>query len=144
MLTELRKVIPSFLERVDRPERGGEWSRLPGRAPATPPPRWSSASGPSDAARPTHDGTAARAARGALVDFDPEGEDKVLAAICFAHRPISEAAACAGCARSAPRTARALLAAYVGERANRRHRPGRAFERTDYRFEIVTRLRRLP
>jgi hypothetical protein len=27
---------------------------------------------------------------------------------------------------------------YVGERKNRRHRPGRAFERTDYRFELVT------
>ncbi len=27
MLDELRKVIPSFLQRVDRPERGGEWSR---------------------------------------------------------------------------------------------------------------------
>ena len=26
MLTELRKVIPSFLRRVDLPERGGEWS----------------------------------------------------------------------------------------------------------------------
>jgi hypothetical protein len=27
MLAELRKVIPSFLQRVDRPERGGVWSR---------------------------------------------------------------------------------------------------------------------
>jgi thymidylate synthase ThyX len=26
----------------------------------------------------------------------------------------------------------------VGDRTNRRHRPGRAFERTDYRFELVT------
>jgi len=26
----------------------------------------------------------------------------------------------------------------VGERSNRRHRPGRAFERTDYRFDVVT------
>jgi hypothetical protein len=33
---------------------------------------------------------------------------------------------------------RSILMAYVGERANRRHRPGRAFERTDYRFDIVT------
>ena len=33
---------------------------------------------------------------------------------------------------------RALLRAYVGDRANRRHRPGRAFERTDYRFDVVT------
>jgi hypothetical protein len=31
-----------------------------------------------------------------------------------------------------------VLAAYAGERTNRRHRPGRAFERTTYRFEIVT------
>ena len=27
---------------------------------------------------------------------------------------------------------------YVGDRQNRRHRPGRAFESTDYRFELVT------
>ena len=31
-----------------------------------------------------------------------------------------------------------LMSTYVGERRNRRHRPGRAFERTDYRFELVT------
>jgi hypothetical protein len=30
------------------------------------------------------------------------------------------------------------VAAYVGERANRRHRPGRALERTGYRFEVVS------
>jgi hypothetical protein len=32
----------------------------------------------------------------------------------------------------------ALLRAYVGDRSNRRHRPGRAFERTGYRFDVVT------
>jgi hypothetical protein len=31
----------------------------------------------------------------------------------------------------------ALVHAYIGDRKNRRHRPGRAFERIDYRFEIV-------
>jgi hypothetical protein len=30
-----------------------------------------------------------------------------------------------------------LLKAYVGDRTNRRHRPGRALERTSYRFEVV-------
>jgi len=30
-----------------------------------------------------------------------------------------------------------VLHAYVGERANRRHKPGRAFERTSYRFDIL-------
>ena len=32
----------------------------------------------------------------------------------------------------------AVLHAYVGERGNRRHKPGRAFERTSYRFDILT------
>jgi thymidylate synthase ThyX len=31
-----------------------------------------------------------------------------------------------------------VLQAYVGERGNRRHRPGRAFERTGYRFDVLT------
>ena len=31
----------------------------------------------------------------------------------------------------------ALLRAYIGARANRRHKPGRAFERTSYRFDIL-------
>ena len=30
-----------------------------------------------------------------------------------------------------------LLRAYIGDRANRRHKPGRAFERTRYRFDIL-------
>jgi len=32
----------------------------------------------------------------------------------------------------------AVLHAYVGERENRRHRPGRAFERVDYRFDVLS------
>jgi thymidylate synthase ThyX len=31
-----------------------------------------------------------------------------------------------------------VLQAYAGDRANRRHKPGRAFERTMYRFDILT------
>jgi Thymidylate synthase complementing protein len=31
----------------------------------------------------------------------------------------------------------ALLRAYAGDRANRRHKPGRAFERTSYRFDVL-------
>ena len=31
-----------------------------------------------------------------------------------------------------------MLRAYIGDRTNRRHRPGRAFERTAYRFDVLT------
>src|SRR5205823_14112151 len=30
-----------------------------------------------------------------------------------------------------------ILRAYIGARANRRHKPGRAFERTSYRFDVL-------
>ena len=32
----------------------------------------------------------------------------------------------------------AVMSAYVGDRTNRRHKPGRALERTDYRFDVVS------
>ncbi len=73
-----------------------------------------------------------------LVDFDPEGEEKVLAAICAPLMDRPEAQVTAQVRRLGAEERRSLLAAYVGERANRRHRPGRALERTSYRFEVVT------
>jgi thymidylate synthase ThyX len=135
MLVELRKVIPSFLQRVDVAERGGEWStylattrddtaRVVERLWPDEPP------GAGDDAADEDEVT--------LLDFDPEGEDKVLAAVCFPHGTRSEADALRRVRQLGQDDRVALLTAYVGERHNRRHRPGRAFERTDYRFELVT------
>jgi len=73
-----------------------------------------------------------------LLAFDPEGEQRVLEAIVFANTSLSadDAAARVASLDDAGRTK--LMSAYVGQRKNRRHRPGRAFERTDYRFELIT------
>jgi thymidylate synthase ThyX len=131
MLTELRKVIPSFLRRIDVEDRGVAWS---------------------DYLASTREGTQEVVERlfpdgvdheedppeVRLVDFDPDGEDKVLAAACFAHVGGSEAAVLARVRALSIAERTALLEAYVGDRQNRRYRPGRAFERTDYRFELVT------
>ncbi len=73
-----------------------------------------------------------------LLDFDPDGEEKVLIAACFSHLECSERQAAERVRQLSHEERVALLAAYVGDRRNRRHRPGRAFERTDYRFELVT------
>jgi thymidylate synthase ThyX len=136
MLTELRKVIPSFLQRVDVPARGGEWSAYLESTrrdtDALVQRLW-----PGLTESDLHDESGA-IDEVTLLDFDPDGEEKVLVAVCFAALDCSE--------REAERRVRllghddrvALLRAYVGERRNRRHRPGRAFERTDYRFEMVT------
>jgi thymidylate synthase ThyX len=128
MLEELRKVIPSFLVRVDRADRGGAWSEYLAR---------------------TRDETGALVEQifrhempepveeVTLVDWDPEGEDKVLAAICYPHTHLSEAQVLDR-VRTLPADDRiALMHAYVGDRSNRRHKPGRAFERTSYRFDVL-------
>jgi len=73
-----------------------------------------------------------------LLDFDPEGEDKVVAAIVAPRTSRPEAAVLERVRRLDADEKRSILLAYTGERANRRHRPGRAFERTDYRFDVVT------
>jgi len=132
MLEELRKVIPSFLQRVDVPERGGVWTQYLSdtrdHTDEVVHRLW------PDAAEPTSDG----GARVDLVEWDPDGEDKVVAAMCypFTSRPDDEVLV--RVRRLGAEDKRAIMAAYVGERGNRRHRPGRAFERTSYRFDVVS------
>jgi thymidylate synthase ThyX len=139
MLTELRKVIPSFLQRVDVAERGGEWTAYLA-ATRDDTARVVDRLWPDDHAGATdaHGDPGDPPAEVTLLDFDPEGEDKVLAAVCFSQSSCSEAEALRRVRLLNGEDRVALLAAYVGERTNRRHRPGRAFERTDYRFELVT------
>ncbi len=136
MLTELRKVIPSFLQRVDVSERGGQWSaylaETRSQTERVLERLWPDAMPGQPAERLDHAPGEVR-----LVDFDPEGEDKLLAAICFAASTLSETEALRRVRALSADDRVALLRAYVGDRKNRRHRPGRAFERIDYRFEIV-------
>jgi thymidylate synthase ThyX len=129
MLTELRKVIPAFLRRVDAPDRGGAWSAyLAATREATA----------SAAARVLGEVPADPRPEVVLADFDPEGEVKVVAAALYSASGLPDDQLLARARRMSPEERRAVLAAYVGERRNRRHKPGRAFERTSYRFDVLT------
>lgn len=129
MLTELRKVIPSFLRRVDLADRGGAWTAyLADAREATE----------AVAARLFGEERPGTEADVRLVDFDPDGEDKVLAAIAYPATNLPEHQLLERVRRLGTEDRIALMTAYVGERANRRHRPGRAFERTDYRFDVLS------
>ena len=127
MLEELRKVIPAFLTRVDRSDRGGAWSAYLSE---------------------THDATQAVADRilheepeprpeVVLTDFDPEGEYKVVAAALYATSSLPDDQLFRRVEKLSPAERREILEAYVGDRTNRRHKPGRAFERTGYRFDVL-------
>jgi thymidylate synthase ThyX len=116
MLVELRKVIPAFLKRVDLPDRGVAWSRYlmdTREATAEVTAKF------TEGAEPGHRDAVT------LTDYDPLGEEKVIAAAMYASSDL-------------PADERdAVLRAYVAERGNRRHKPGRAFERTGYRFDVL-------
>jgi thymidylate synthase ThyX len=128
MLTELRLVIPAFLARIDQPNRGGRWI---------------------DYFRNTRDSFADTAApflanavaesrdEVTLTDFDPDGEIKVAAAALYNVSALPDDQLLAIARRMSRDDRAALLRAYAGERANRRHKPGRAFERTSYRFDVL-------
>lgn len=130
MLGELRKVIPEFLTRVDRPDRGGAHGAYMrrGRDAAR-----RLAEGLALDERPAGpDGPAVR-----LLDFDPDGESRVLAHALWAEcgRSLADVRARVD-GLSAHERAEAL-AAITGARSDRRQRPGRAFEATTYVFEVV-------
>src|SRR5258708_21865099 len=130
MLQELRKVIPSFLSRVDRPDRGGAWTAYLAKT------RDDTSDLVSRIFKGDEPETAAAAAV-PLLDWDPEGEDKVLAAICYPHTNLPEGQLLDRVRRLPADDRIALVHAYVGDRTNRRHKPGRAFERTNYRFDVL-------
>jgi thymidylate synthase ThyX len=136
ILTELRKVIPAFLTRVDRPDRGGAWSAYlaDNRTATAEAAAHVLATPEAKAGAPTG---AVDEPEVALTDFDPEGEIKVVAAALYAasDRPDRELLAIARALTVEQRAE--VLRAYVGARKNRRHRPGRAFERTAYRFDVL-------
>lgn len=72
-----------------------------------------------------------------LVGYDHEAEQKVVAAILYSQGDLALTAARA-LAEQLPADERAaLLRAYVGERANRFHRPGRALEEALYSFDLL-------
>src|SRR5262249_23548079 len=73
----------------------------------------------------------------ALTEFDPEGEIKVVASALYAVSALPDEQLLAIARRMTTDERLALLGAYVGDRANRRHPPGRAFERTRYRFDVL-------
>jgi len=130
LLEELRQVIPAFLVRVDRDDRGVAWSRyLAETADET--------AKVVDAVLGDVAGAGEEPPSVRLTEFDPAGEDKVLTAIAYPHLQVGEAEVAARVARLGAEERARLLGAYVGERRNRRHRPGRAFERAVYTFDVV-------
>jgi thymidylate synthase ThyX len=131
VLDAVKAVVPSFVTRVERPNRGGEWiAYLEARERAAE--RWVARLGLD---RPASAEAAGPSVRLLHVDGD---EDALLAALLFEAAGASEEETRIRLSALGADERAALLGDLVGARANRRHRPGRGFEALRYRFEIVS------
>ena len=129
LLKQGRKVIPMFLERADKPERGGaaiayranthekvkELAReyLPDKH----------AVGSTDAVT--------------LVDFWPKNELLLVADMLYEHSNLSLEQIQATVSDWPYERKTEVFKAYMGERLNRRHRPGRALEKAHYSWDLI-------
>jgi thymidylate synthase ThyX len=127
MLVELRKVIPSFLKRVDLPDRGGAWS---------------------DYFHDNHEAMERIAAsindepsgidEVTLVEWDHDAEEKIAAAALYAHTDLPDTQLQVIVSSMSDADKAEVIRAYAGDRRNRRHKPGRGMERSFYRFDILS------
>jgi thymidylate synthase ThyX len=129
ILDELKKVMPSFVARVERPDRGGEWiTYLESRREAAE----------RAAARFGLDRRESSNAPSVELLRVDGSEEELLAASLFEASALSEREALDRLRALPPDDRAELIAQLSGQRANRRHRPGRGWEAVRYRFEIVS------
>ncbi|MDW5593746.1 FAD-dependent thymidylate synthase [Conexibacter stalactiti] len=129
LLEAVQATIPSFVTRIERPDRGGAWVDYlrtrtdAGRA-------WARRLGLDEHEQ-------GEGASVALLRVDGD-EDDLLAALLFEATGAPEERTRATVAGLDDDHRAELLRDLIGARDNRRHRPGRGFEALRYRFEIVS------
>jgi thymidylate kinase/thymidylate synthase ThyX len=128
MLREARKIIPTFLERADKPDRGGAAiAYMANTRQAVK----------ELAGQYLPDNHATQTEPVQLLDYWPKNELDIVADMLYAHSnlPLAELR---DRVRLWPYEQKLeVFKAYMGERLNRRHRPGRALEKAHYSWDIV-------
>jgi dTMP kinase len=129
LLTEARKVIPAFLERADKPERGGAITAYGAETQAAV---------ATIAQRQLPQGYAdGKTESVTLSDYWPRNELDIVADMLYrnSHLPLSDIR------REVTgwtyEQKAAVMKTYFGERLNRRHKPGRALEKIHYSWDLV-------
>ncbi len=130
ILDEARKIIPSFLERADMPERGGAITahRANTRAKIRNLARqyldFNNPQSPTDAVK--------------LISYWPSDELSLIPEILFEHSESLSLGEIVKQVENFDMSQKVgVFNAYIGERLNRRHRPGRAFEKAHFEWEVV-------
>jgi dTMP kinase len=129
LLEQNRKVVPMFLERADKPERGG--AAIAYRSNTAEAMKQLAKSYLPD----SHAATTTQAVT--LVDFWPKNEMLLVPDMLYEHSnlPLEQLQTDVNAWPYEKKTD--VFKAYMGERLNRRHRPGRALEKAHYSWDLV-------
>lgn len=128
ILEEARKVMPAFLERADRPDRGGAITAY--RATTR-----DALKAQSKKILPKISIEKATSIK--LLDYWPKNELDVIPYLLFATSNLSTDEISAKVKKMSENRKEEILNEYIGIRLNRRHRPGRALEIPHYLWEVT-------
>lgn len=129
LLQEARKVVPMFLERADKPERGGAaiaYRANTQKAMAELAQQSLPQQHAADSGEPV-----------TLVDFWPRNELDLVGDMLYEHSSLPLKAIRESVVSWPYDQKLQAFSTYMGERLNRRHRPGRALEKAHYSWDIV-------
>lgn len=128
ILTEARKVIPAFMERADKPDRGGATTAYLAAKRA----KLKEHSAKLDGTAEAKVGTSVE-----LLDYWPKDELDIVPHLLFSESHLSTEGLKKAVSLMTSAEKEQILQDYMGERLNRRHRPGRAMEIPHYMWEVV-------
>jgi thymidylate kinase/thymidylate synthase ThyX len=128
LLTECRKVLSTFLERADKPERGGAAIAYRSNTRAA-------VKKLADTMLPATHTTEPKSVD--LVDYWPKNELDLVADMLYEHSNMSLRDIRAAVDTWTYEEKEQVFSAYMGERLNRRHKPERALEKAHYSWDLV-------
>ena len=129
LLTEGRKVVPTFLERADKPGRGGAWIAYRANTRA----KLNKLA--QDMKLQPVKGDGDEAVR--LTDYWPKNEMDSLPHMLYEQSSLSLDELSKEIGKWTYIEKEDALKTYIGERLNRRHKPGRALETIHYNFDLI-------
>lgn len=128
ILSEARKVIPVFLERADQKDRGADITAYLKRTRTE---------AQKTAQNYLNNQFSIDMSAVNLVDYWPKNELDIVADICFEYSSASMAEIKSDLESLPIEQKREIIRKYIGERSNRRQKPGRALEKVHYSWDIL-------
>jgi thymidylate synthase ThyX len=127
ILNEARKVIPAFLERADKPDRGGATTAYLAANRERLKKAAQQFSNIHEREKPEVE----------LLDYWPKNELDIAPLLLFAESSMSTKDLEQAAGKITDKQKYQIINDYIGQRLNRRHRPGRALEIPHYLWEIT-------